>query len=100
MGKYTLPSSYDYETAEFIHRYILDEFRHLFDISTIGLSFRVKDVTANKNKNIIYECHEYTVTVETNDRVSDGVLAGYVTFVIVNGFYDLYLKYHGRKWNG
>lgn len=100
MGKYTLPSTYDYETAEFIHRYILDEFRHLFDISMIGLTIRIEDITANKSENVIYERHEYTVTVETNNRVSNERLAEYVTFVIINGFYDLFLKYHGRKWDG
>lgn len=97
MGRYVIPSTFDEVTADFIHKYILDEFRHIFDIRMIGLTFSVKECGI---PNAIYESKEFSVTVETNDKVADELLKEYVTSVIVNGFHDLYLKHHGREWNG
>lgn len=97
MGKYTFPATLDEDTAEFIYKYILDEFRHIFDINMIGLTFSMQKAGI---PNVIYENEEFSITVETNDKVTDELLKEYVTYVIVDGFHKLYLKHYGREWDG
>lgn len=97
MGKYKLPSTYDKATTDFIYKYILDEFRHIFDIGMTGLIFSIQRAGI---PNAIYEIDEFSITVETNDKVTDERLKEYVTYAIVNGFHNLYLKHYGREWDG
>lgn len=97
MGKYTFPATYDEETAEFICKAIKDGFRPFFDLEMIGLDFDIKDL---KISNAIYEYNEFKVTVKTNDKISDSLLESYIASIVVNNFYDLFLKYHGREQNG
>lgn len=97
MGKYKLPSTYDKATTDFIYKYILDEFQHIFDIDMIGLIFSIQKAGI---PNAIYENEEFSITVETNDKVTDELLKEYVTYAIVNGFHNLYLKCYWRERNG
>lgn len=97
MGKYKLPSTYDSATIDFIYKYILDKFRHIFDTNMIGLTFSIQKAGIS---NAIYENEGFSITVETNDKVTDERLKEYVTYAIVNGFHSLYLKHYGREWDG
>lgn len=97
MGKYTLPATYDNDTADFIAHYLRKEFCHIFDVDKIALFIRIYHY---ESPNIIYECEENYIDVETNDLVNEETLKKFVTMTIINGFYDLYLKYNGREKNG
>lgn len=97
MGKYKFPSTYNNVTANFICKYIFDEFRHIFDINMIGLTISIQRAGI---PNAIYENEGFSITVETNDKVTDKLLKEYVTYAIIDGFHNLYLKHYGREWDG